>query len=985
MTLNVRNLTKKNAWLIGAFAAAIQPAFAQEDNDEVYELSPFVIDASGDEGWRATSTLTGSRTNQELKNVPLSVDALTPEFMEDLGVFTLEEASSFIAGVEQVPDDETRNDGGSNFRGLSLGGRENAAASRNNFLWYPRTDNYNVSRIDFNKGSNSLMFGDASPGGQATVYTKQAFFRNFGSITAQYGSHDSYRVMLDVNRQINDKFALRLNAVNRSSRSYIDFGDDFLRGVDLAGTFKVTERTTLRFEVEDLRYERVRANSSLAVDQVAADGLGFSTTSRNYFTSDGDYIDSRARNVYLADGSGGFLEPFAIDADDRRRGATGDNLNLYDGAVQQVLGWASSASDRQPFIQVGPVPKEVNVWGVRSFIERDINNYTLWLEQSIGDLFVELAYNKQEQFQFRNDTDFSTEIKVDGNGRLYNDSDLDRKWFGNDVNTVRLTASYPLEIGENFSQFFVGNLTYLDDLAYSFRQRMVNKAKALDPETGEYDTTHDLEGRDRIRVRAYYDSDDPVADLRNASAYDSLRPENLPNVPGVFEPLWIDYTTSNKPFTDKRYSKSASLSANGTYFGGRLRSLLGVRKDDFALKRYQLPGGSRADRVAEFGEIAWWGQDVYVGDPDDFPDFYEYVPDLDQSATTYSAGLVLKMNENFNLYGNNSTSFRWQGTEDFLGRLLGPQEGDTREIGFKGEFMDGQFSLSAAAYEIDRENVAFRVSSANNADEIERLFNDTVIEIGPDGELIYLDPNPSAPGYLETGRGLNQEHRQITAKESVSGYELTLLMRRTAGLQARFALSYLDISSERDLTDYAEQVALAEARVADRQAIIDQFWMSDPSYQEGTLPDAENNLRQSLEDAQAVLVDNAGLGNITGSRARPYTASWVLDYQFGENFFLPSLRTLLSGRYADSYLLSTNDGIDWIGGSTHTVSLSFIHKMKVGERPLDLRLKFSNLHDFENSDFKEFNGFVDQTSSEPTWRFRNIRPTSVDLTATMKF
>lgn len=969
------------------FITAHAPFASSQDSEseEVFELSPFTVDVSGDEGWRASSTLTGSRTNQELKNVPLSVDALTAEFMEDLGIYTLEDAGNYIAGLDTVPDDERRNDNGSTaFRGMSLGGRENAASSRNNFLWYPRTDNYNVSRIDFNKGSNSLMFGDASPGGQATVYTKRAQFRNFGSITGQYGSYGSNRMMLDVNRKITEKLALRINAVDKAARSYIDFGNDYLRGIDLAGTFKATENTTFRFEVEDMRFERIRAQSALAVNQVAADGLGFSSTSRNYFTTDGDYVDSRARNVYLSDGNGGFQEPFTIDSDDRRRGATGDDLTLYEGSVQQVLGYASSNADREPFITVGPVTPAINVYGVRSFIERDINNYTFAVEQSVGDLNIEFAANLQEQFQFRNDNDFSTAISVDGNGRLYNDTDLDKKYFGNDVNTVRLTASYPLEIGENISQFFVANVTYLDDEAYSFRNRLINKAKAIDPDTGEYDVTHDGEGRDRIRVRGYYDGGDPTADLRNSSAWDSLRPENLPNIPGVFEPMWVAYTTANKPYTDKRYSKSASLSTNGTYFNGRLRSLLGVREDEFTLKRYKLPGGSIADRVAEFGEIAWWGQDVYVGSPDEFPDFYEHVPELNQTSTTYSAGLVFQVNDSVNLYGNNSTSFRWQGTEDFLGRIIGAQEGETRELGLKADFLENKFSVSGAVYEIDRGNVAFRVSSPGSA-AIERLFNDTIIEISPDGELIYLDPEPSDPGYQVTGMGLNQEHRQITASEFSTGYELTLMMARTAGLQARVAISHTDVTSNVDLEDYAEQVRLAEGRVATRQAIIDQYWASDPSYEEGTLPDAENSLRDDLEDVQQALVDNAGEAKIVGSRGRPYMASWILDYKFGENFVLPELRVLLSGRYADNYLMSVNDGVDWFGGSTHPVSLSFNWKTQIKEYPVDFRFKITDLHDFENTEIREFNGFVDQTSGLETWRLRNIRPTSYDLSATLKF
>ena len=980
-----------------SIAAVLPYALAQDSSsEEVFELSPFTVDTSGDEGWRASSTLTGSRTNQELKNVPLSVDALTTDFMEDLGIQTLEEASLYIAGVDVVPDDETRNDANPSFRGLATGGRENAASSRNNFLWYPRTDNYNVERIDFNKGSNSLMFGDASPGGLATVYTKRARFNDFGSITAKYGSHDTYRVMLDVNRKITEKFALRFNAVDKNDRSYIDWGEDFLKAFDLAATFKATENTTFRFEVEDMRFERGRANSNLAIRTEAAEGRGL-TGSNVYYTSDGEIYNGRShsstndrvppRHIWYPDGNGGFLDPVPLDSIDRRNGSRGDSRILYEGATHTVY----SYSNRQygdPFIDVGPVTPAVNVWGPRSFIERDINNYTFIAEQSMGDLVVELGLNKQEQFQFRNDNDFSTGVSVDSTGRLYNDSNLDRKWFGNDVNTVRLSASYPLTLSENFSHFFVANVTYQDDEAYSFRQRLVNKAGAYVAETGTYDTKTDLEGRMRIRVRSYYDGG--VSDLRNENQYDALRPENLPMVPGVFEPMWVDYTTANKPYTDKRYAKSASLSTNGSYFGGRLRSLFGVREDETTVKRYQLPGGSLSDRVDQFGEIAYWGADVFVGSPDDAPEFYEHVPELDQSATTYSAGLVYSINDNINLYGNNSTSFRWQGTEDFLGRIIGSQDGETREIGIKGTFMENRFAFSAAAFEIDRGNVAYRVSNANNQGEIERLFNDSVITIGEDGSLTYEDPDPSiTPNYQITGMGLNQEYRQITAEEFSKGWELNLQMNRTAGLQARFAISHTKVDSMVDLAEYEEQVRLAEARVPVRQAFLDMNWPNDPAYDPENpdiLPGAEQALRNSLVDAQQVLVDNApGSTKIVGSRGRPYQASWVLDYQFGEAFVLPELRMILTGRYADNYLLSTNDAVDWRGGSTHGLNLSFNWKTQIQDYPVTFLFRINDLYDFENDEIKESSGFVDEKTLIPTWQYRNVRPTSYDLTAIVKF
>ena len=952
-----------------------------DDVDEVIELSPFTVDVSGDKGWRASTTLTGSRTNQELKNIPISVDALTTEFMEDLGIQTLEDAAFYIAGMDATRQDESRNDQDlSSFRGMVSGGRENSQSARNNFIWYSRSDMYNVERIDFNKGSNSLMFGDTSPGGQASVYTKRAQFRNFGSFHAQYGSFDSSRFMLDVNRKLTDKIALRLNMVDKSDKSYVDWGDDAMKGYHLANTIKATENTTFRLEFEHLEFERSRALSGLKVQQRAAEGRGLSSSSRQFITVDGDYYDGRTRLYYPSNGSGGFAEPYTIADADRRNGSGGDEISLYEGHTETVFD-----RDGDPLLTLGDIPAEVNAYGARSFQDREVYNYTFIAEHRMGDLNIEFAANLQEQYQFRNDSDFDDAINVAGDGSLYNFGDLDQKWFGNDANTVRLTASYPLQIGEDFSQFIVANATYLDDEAYSFRQRLVNKAKAWDPDTQTYDTAHDLEGRDRIRAHAEVTGSDPVPELRDASAWDSLRPENLPNVPGIFEPMWVNYTTSNKPYTDKRYSKSASISSNGTYLNGNLRSLVGVREDEFALKRYQLPGGSREERVAEFGEIAYWGQDVYVGSPDDAPDYYAYLPELMQSATTYNMGLVYSLTDTFNVYANQATSFRWQGSEDFLGRIIGAQEGKTNEIGFKSSFMDDTFTVTAALFEIDRENVAFRVSGDNSRSEVEILFNDQVFDIEEDGTIVYVEPDPAQPGYQPTGMGLNQEHRQITASETVKGWELNLMMRRTAGLQARLAISHNDIESSRDLTDYTAQVELARARVPVRQAFLDANWPNDPLYEEGTLPDAEEDLRESLEDAEDVLVDNAGVGNIVGSRARPYMASWILDYQFGENFVLPEMRVLLQGRYSDNYLMRIGDGMDWVDGSRHPVSLSFLYKKTIGEYPVDFRFRIRNLHDFENGDTKVRSGRVDDYSDLPVWDLRNEPPTSYEFSATLKF
>jgi len=47
--------------------------------------------------------------------------------------------------------------------------------------------------------------------------------------------------------------------------------------------------------------------------------------------------------------------------------------------------------------------------------------------------------------------------------------------------------------------------------------------------------------------------------------------------------------------------------------------------------------------------------------------------------------------------------------------------------------------------------------------------------------------------------------------------------------------------------------------------------------------------------------------------------------------------------------------------------------------------RINDLYDFENDEIKEQDGFVDEKTDVLTWRYRNVRPTSYDLTAIIKF
>lgn len=889
------------------------------------ELSPFVVATDRDTGWVASSTLVGNRTNEELRNVPMSIDAITSEFMQDMGAYSLEDAGQWIANLDVVSDLERKTDDQRvSYRGMQIGDRESGQSSRNFFLWYSPTDTYNVERIDFSKGSNSLMFGDASPGGQATVYTKRPRFRNFASAVLRLDSERSHRVQLDVNRKLSDRLALRLNLVDRADRGYLKNAVSELRAAHGTVSYQPFKHTLLRLEAEGGQFERTRANNQVRVRENSAPGRGFGTNNQWYYTSDGEIVARVTGNQVPT------VDTFA---------AGGSQLPLLEGmsATVNLLNRVGTANvpSGQTLVLRG-YDESVNLLGTNDFLDRPYTNVTAWVEQAFGDLRVEVSYNQQHQRQERNDNEFGTTISVDRAGRPYLDSQIGYRIFGNRVKTGRATASYPFTFGKWMTQFVVLSGESQQDWIYSFRQNLVNTAVLAATPTANL-TQH------RITVRAYLD--DPR--FPTPAYWDQFRPENLPTTP-AFRAGWIDTTDTLRPFGDKRYMKSQSLSSAGRYFDGRLRSIVGVRYDRVSRKRIvDQPTGPNGERI-------------YLGPPDAVPQAYAYDPQFDIDSTTYTGGLTYALTPAINLYVTQSESFRVQGFSDFTGKVLGPVLGETREAGIKTALFGDKLHASVAVYEVERNNARF-VWSPNvlSVAEMEDLFNPNNL-------------TPASPDYFFPATGVNSESTSVTASERATGYEATVQMQRTKGLQARVTFSHNKITAARDmsklraLTDSAierTRVALAPAgnpALAENQALIN--------------------------DALEILGANEGTEIVTGSRSTPNAINWALDYEFPRETPLKGTRLALSGNWRDRFAMTELGGTVFKSDATHPLSAYAIHRRKIVGQNYSFRLGVRNFYDLKNNAGIKKSGVVRlDAAGKPLYDFRYTTPVTADFTVSIDF
>lgn len=213
-----------------AQATAPAPGGADEEEEDIVELSPFTITAEEQTGYQALSTLAGTRIKTDLKDVGSAITVVTKDFMEDTGTTSLADllvyttstevggAYGNFAGPGAAAGDVNANNqaraditGNNRVRGLS-----HASSTRDFFLTRMGFDGYNIEAVTISRGPNSILFGIGEPGGIVDTTLKKAVIgKEITQISARIGSNKTYRGTLDVNRDlIEDRLAVRFNAMH---------------------------------------------------------------------------------------------------------------------------------------------------------------------------------------------------------------------------------------------------------------------------------------------------------------------------------------------------------------------------------------------------------------------------------------------------------------------------------------------------------------------------------------------------------------------------------------------------------------------------------------------------------------------------------------------------------------------------------------------------------------------------------------------------
>jgi outer membrane receptor protein involved in Fe transport len=203
--------------------------------DDTVELSPFVVSATQDTGYQATSTLAGTRLNTPVKDLGASISIYTRDFLNDIGATSSSDLLVYATNMEAAGAFGNFSGATSDINADQVNGngpRVNPqSSSRTRGLGAPNftrgfyttdiaTDGYNVENVTVNRGPNAILFGVGNPAGVVeSSLLRPNLNRDRNKVEVRVGDNSSLRNTVDFNRVLIPKqLAFRLAALHDEER-----------------------------------------------------------------------------------------------------------------------------------------------------------------------------------------------------------------------------------------------------------------------------------------------------------------------------------------------------------------------------------------------------------------------------------------------------------------------------------------------------------------------------------------------------------------------------------------------------------------------------------------------------------------------------------------------------------------------------------------------------------------------------------------------
>lgn len=241
---------------LGLMGSGMNAWAQQPDPDAPATLPKVQVEADAITPYKANKASSPIFT-QPLAETPKTITVVTQEVLQDQAVTTLRDALRNVSGITmQAGEGGVAAGDNLSIRGFDAtndlyidGVRDIGSYSR---------DTFNLEAVEVTKGPSSTTSGRGSAGGSINVVSKTAKFEEFKRGNVMVGNDSQLRAAIDVNSQLSNTVAGRLNLMAEDSGvPGRDVTERESTGVAGALTFKLSPKTTLTGGVTYLDQENL--------------------------------------------------------------------------------------------------------------------------------------------------------------------------------------------------------------------------------------------------------------------------------------------------------------------------------------------------------------------------------------------------------------------------------------------------------------------------------------------------------------------------------------------------------------------------------------------------------------------------------------------------------------------------------------------------------------------------------------------------------
>ena len=569
---------------VTAFALAVAPCFGAQAaapageaaKEDAIKLSVFEVVGEADVGYRATQTLSGSRTAQLLRDMPSSISVLNRALMEDLIVTDIAELSMFNISGEVGTNNESpisSGNGGTVSRGTG------STNLRDGVVFFVSLDSHNIDRVELLRGPNGFLYTGGGAGGISNQVTKQATRKPTQTLALIGGSKNLYRAEFDINRPLSDKLAFRASLAYQRGGGFQNHTGRRFRGLYATVNYRPFENTNINVSTDFGENVAIMAPNMLSDQFSTTDRLGTATT---HTATTGGFTYNPANGL-------------TYDTAGTRR-SSGTNLILFDGSI---------------------VGDKLNLQGPGAYNKTDHYAHSIAIDQKVGSRLnlqvlatwqqgireIGIKGGSQQASVYRDLRDTLPDGRVNPYaGQYYTELYHGIRNYPEPMQSYRVSAVYDLKFSF-MTQRIIGGLHYqsqepldeqwaefVDPASPAFKGTLIN-ANTL----AAYQNNFTVMSQNRVNRRFYFkDGDDEKLTRRGA----------IPGQTRMLRDIVVDGNTGR--LMNRYYSNEGGMiGATGTYFKERLHSMVGWRQDSFNQdperdfynavtgETYQLPGNGR--------------------------------------------------------------------------------------------------------------------------------------------------------------------------------------------------------------------------------------------------------------------------------------------------------------------------------------------------------------------------------------------------------